>query len=96
MMSHGRMVARNALAKLISEHAGQTAMEYFGAPEWLAEVEGLAREAGMATRRAGPSVSVLRAEEMPASLSDRLGDGAVRRPANLEDVFVTLTGESVE
>jgi lipooligosaccharide transport system ATP-binding protein len=96
MMSHGRVVARDAPAKLISEHAGEIALEYFGSPDQLAEVERLAREAGMATRRAGPSVSVLRAEQMPPSLAERLGDSTVRRQANLEDVFVTLTGEGVE
>lgn len=96
MMSHGRVVARDAPAKLISEHAGETAMEYFGGPDQLAEVERQARKAGMSTRRAGPSVSVLRAEQMPPALAERLGDSTVRRQANLEDVFVTLTGESVE
>jgi len=96
MMSHGTVVARGAPAKLISEHAGDTALEYFGGPDRLAEVEQLARQAGMTTRRAGPSVSVLRAEDLPASLAAALGDGGVRRTANLEDVFVTLTGESVE
>ncbi|HEX6077082.1 MAG TPA: ABC transporter ATP-binding protein [Micromonosporaceae bacterium] len=96
MMSHGSVVARDAPGKLISEHAGETVMEYFGPPDRLAEVERLARQAGMATRRAGPSVSVLRAEQMPPSLLERLQDSAARRPANLEDVFVTLTGESVE
>ncbi|MCA1695600.1 MAG: ABC transporter ATP-binding protein, partial [Actinobacteria bacterium] len=44
--------------------------------------------------RTGPSVSVLRAEDIPDSLADELGQGAVRA-ANLEDVFVVLTGEEV-
>jgi lipooligosaccharide transport system ATP-binding protein len=39
-------------------------------------------------------VSVLRAEDMPPSVHDTLGVGA-ERAANLEDVFVTLTGEAV-
>ena len=38
------------------------------------------------------AVAVLRAEDLPAGL---LPDG-VRRPANLEDVFVLLTGEELE
>jgi lipooligosaccharide transport system ATP-binding protein len=96
MMNHGRLIARDAPGKLISRHAGETVMEYFGTPDRLAELERLARDAGMTTRRAGTSVSVLRAEQIPASLLDRMGDGAARRPANLEDVFVTLTGENVE
>jgi lipooligosaccharide transport system ATP-binding protein len=38
---------------------------------------------------------VLRAEQMPASLEDTLGEGVTRR-ATLEDVFVALTGEVIE
>jgi len=38
---------------------------------------------------------VLRAEAMPLDLVDSLGDGN-RRAANLEDVFVLLTGEKLE
>jgi lipooligosaccharide transport system ATP-binding protein len=47
-------------------------------------------------------VSVLRAERIPPSLADKLADGVnnghriVRRAASLEDVFVVLTGETVE
>jgi lipooligosaccharide transport system ATP-binding protein len=40
-------------------------------------------------------VSVLRAEALPESGLDEIGDH-VRRPANLEDVFVLLTGEGLE
>jgi lipooligosaccharide transport system ATP-binding protein len=32
---------------------------------------------------------------MPPELADKLGDG-VQRAANLEDVFVLLTGEKIE
>ncbi len=94
VMSHGRVIARGAPAALLTEHAGKSAMEYYGPPDRLTEVERLAVAAGMATRRTGPSVSVLRAEEIPPSLADALGPG-VERPANLEDVFVVLTGEVV-
>jgi len=41
-------------------------------------------------------VSVLRAETIPPSLDEELGPDGVRRAANLEDVFVVLTGERVE
>jgi lipooligosaccharide transport system ATP-binding protein len=47
------------------------------------------------TRRTGPSVSVLGSERAPRELMDDLGEG-VRRAANLEDVFVLLTGERLE
>jgi lipooligosaccharide transport system ATP-binding protein len=94
VMSHGKVIARGSPVDLLTEHAGKTAAEYYGPPERLAEVERVAQAAGMPTRRTGPSISVLRAEEMPESLVDELGEGH-RRSANLEDVFVTLTGEVV-
>jgi len=94
VMSHGTIIARGAPTTLLAQHAGRTVVEYYGPPPRLVEVESLVRRAGMSTRRTGPSVSVLRAEDMPPTLADELGDG-VRRAANLEDVFVALTGERV-
>ncbi|RBQ18746.1 ABC transporter ATP-binding protein [Spongiactinospora rosea] len=96
LMSHGRVVARGTPEKLIAEHAGAEVHEHYGPPERLAGLEEIAHEAGFPTRRTGPSVSVLQAERLPAAVSDRLGAPSIKRPANLEDVFVVLTGESVE
>ena len=45
---------------------------------------------GWATRRTGTSVTILRAE----TLDGAAPEGELR-PANLEDVFVLLTGEEV-
>jgi len=95
VMSHGRVIARGRPTALLDEHAGRTAIEFYGNPERLLEVEGLAHAAGLLTRRTGPAVSVLRAEAMPPELADKLGEG-VHRAANLEDVFVLLTGEKIE
>jgi lipooligosaccharide transport system ATP-binding protein len=95
VMSHGRVIARGAPGDLVELHAGRTVREFYGPPPRLLEVEAAARGAGMPTRRTGPSVSVLRAEQMPASLEDTLGEGVTRR-ATLEDVFVALTGEVIE
>ena len=95
VMSHGRVIARGAPGDLVELHAGRTVREYYGPPSRLVEVEAAARGAGMPTRRTGPSVSVLRAEQLPSSLGDTLGEGVTRR-ANLEDVFVSLTGEVIE
>ncbi|WP_267594127.1 ABC transporter ATP-binding protein [Carbonactinospora thermoautotrophica] len=95
IMLHGRLVTRGAPAELLDKYAGREAVEYYGPPPRLAEVEQRAQAAGLPTRRSGPAVSVLRAEDMPASLAAALGDG-VRRASNLEDVFVALTGETVE
>jgi lipooligosaccharide transport system ATP-binding protein len=94
VMSHGRIIAQGPPEALVTTHVGELATEFFGPPERLAEVEGAARAAGMSTRRTGPSVSILRSEDMPASLSDTVGAGSPR-PANLEDVFVLLTGEDI-
>jgi lipooligosaccharide transport system ATP-binding protein len=61
----------------------------YGRPDRLAEVEHEAAEKGLATRRTGTSVAVLGADRDGAAF-----DGE-RRPANLEDVFVLLTGEEI-
>jgi len=95
VMAHGRVIARGAPATLVAQHAGVEALEVYGSPGRLEQVEGLVAPHGFPTRRTGPSVSVLRAEALPLSLVDAIGD-AVRRPANLEDVFVLLTGERLE
>jgi len=94
VVSAGRVIAQGTPAELLAGHAGRSAVEYNGTPDRLSEVERIAAAAGMPTRRTGPSVSVLRAEEMPPSVADALGPGTPRA-ANLEDVFVTLTGEFV-
>ncbi|WP_207934396.1 ABC transporter ATP-binding protein [Actinomadura sp. KC06] len=96
LMSHGRVIARGSPSDLVAEYAGDRVIEHYGPPDRLMEVERLAKAAGLPTRRTGPSVSVLKAETIAPSLEDELGPDGVRRAANLEDVFVILTGERVE
>src|SRR5438067_10099666 len=91
IMSHGRAVAAGAPAELVAEHAGLEAVEVYGAPARLAEVEAEAAAAGLRTRRTGTSISVLGIE----GADGRVPHGE-RRPANLEDVFVLLTGEELD
>jgi lipooligosaccharide transport system ATP-binding protein len=87
IMSHGSAVAMGPPQELIAEHAGREAVEIYGPPAKLEQVEAEARAAGLATRRTGTSVAVLRLNgDAPAG---------ERRPANLEDVFVLLTGEEI-
>lgn len=95
VMRTGRIIARGAPGDLLAAHAGREAVEYYGGPDRLTHVERVAAGAGLPTRRTGPSVSVLRAESMTAEVAAALGEGG-RRAANLEDVFVVLTGESIE
>ncbi len=92
VMSHGAVVARGAPGDLRAAHVGSRATEYYGPPQRLASIEQTAQDRGLATRRTGPSIAVLRSEEAPDDLLDELGDG-VHRAATLEDVFVLLTGE---
>jgi lipooligosaccharide transport system ATP-binding protein len=91
IMSEGRAVATGPPAGLVLEHAGAEAVEVYGGVERLREVEAEAQAAGFPTRRTGTSISILRVE----GANGRTPEGE-RRPANLEDVFVLLTGEVVE
>src|SRR5687768_13542714 len=59
IMSHGKSVAVGAPRALIAEHAGPEAIEVYGSPRRLSEVEGIAHERGWRTRRTGTSVSIL-------------------------------------
>ena len=90
IMSHGKAVAAGPPAELVREHAGEEALEVYGSPARLAEVEQEAAGAGLRTRRTGTSIAVL-------GWTD--GNGfrleGERRQANLEDVFVLLTGEEI-
>jgi lipooligosaccharide transport system ATP-binding protein len=89
IMSHGEAVAVGPPSELIAEHAGNEALEVYGPPARLHEVEGIARARGWSTRRTGTSISILRANGDQSDL-----DGE-RRVTNLEDVFVLLTGEEI-
>jgi lipooligosaccharide transport system ATP-binding protein len=88
IMSHGKAVAAGPPAELVREHAGRDVLEVYGPPARLAEVEAEAESAGLRTRRTGTSVSIL-------DVDGFRGFDGVRRAANLEDVFVLLTGEEI-
>jgi lipooligosaccharide transport system ATP-binding protein len=90
IMSHGEAVAAGSPSDLILEHAGREVIEVYGAPARLVEVEAAAHAVGVRTRRTGTSVSILGADG-----ADGLQIEGERRPANLEDVFVLLTGEEI-
>jgi lipooligosaccharide transport system ATP-binding protein len=88
IMSHGKAVAVGSPRDLIHEHAGPQAVEVYGPPARLTEVEAAARARGWSTRRTGTSISIL------GGNGDVDIDGE-RRVTNLEDVFVLLTGEEI-
>src|SRR4051795_4203155 len=88
IMSHGSAVAVGPPDDLVGQYAGREAVEVYGSPSRLTEVETTARERGWSTRRTGTSISIL------GGNGDVDIDGE-RRITNLEDVFVLLTGEEI-
>jgi lipooligosaccharide transport system ATP-binding protein len=90
IMSHGSSVAAGPPAELVRTHAGTQVLEVYGAPVRLEEVEVEAGAHGLRTRRTGTSVSILGVDGR-----DEFPIEGERRPANLEDVFVLLTGEEI-
>jgi lipooligosaccharide transport system ATP-binding protein len=91
VMSAGRIIAEGTPAELIQAHAGREVLEVYGPPAQLAQLETLAEENGWRYRRSGPALALLEAE----ALNGQAPDG-IRRPANLEDAFVALTGQEIE
>jgi len=91
VMSSGRVVAEGPPAELVLTHAGEQVLEVYGSPARLEEVTEMATSHGWPNRRAGTAVAIMRAER----LNGEAPEGA-RRPANLEDAFVALTGEAIE
>ena len=91
VMSAGRIIAEGTPAQLILAHAGREVLEVYGPPARLTELEALAAERGWQHRRSGPAVALLGAEELNGEAPE-----GVRRPANLEDAFVALTGQEIE
>jgi lipooligosaccharide transport system ATP-binding protein len=88
IMSHGQCAATGRPSELVMQHAGHEVLEVYGPPARLEEVESEAAESGLKTRRTGTSVSIL-------GVNGFKGYEGQRRAANLEDVFVLLTGEEI-
>ncbi len=91
VMSGGRIIARGTPAELVGIHAGREVIEVYGPAARLAEVEQQAAQRGWTHRRSGAAVALLAAERLDGDAPE-----GVRRPANLEDAFVALTGETIE
>ena len=91
VMSGGKIVAQGTPRELVLAHAGEQVLEVYGPPAQLAEASEVVARNGWQSRRSGPALAIMRAE----SLNGEAPEG-VRRPANLEDAFVALTGEEIE
>jgi lipooligosaccharide transport system ATP-binding protein len=88
IMSHGKAIAVGSPKELIRKHAGSEAIEVYGSPAQLHEVEAVAKSKGWSTRRTGTSISILHSK-------GKVEFEGERRETNLEDVFVLLTGEEI-
>ena len=91
VMSAGAIIAQGTPAELVQQYAGREVVEVYGPPAELAELEELAAEREWRFRRSGPAVALLEAERLDGQAPE-----GVRRPANLEDAFVALTGQEIE
>lgn len=91
VMAAGQIVALGRPDELVRAHAGREVVEVYGPPARLAEVDADAAERGWQTRRSGPAVAILRAEELDGATPE-----GERRAATLEDAFVVLTGQEID
>ncbi len=87
----GKIIAQGTPSQLVTTHAGREVLEVYGPPAELAQLEAQATERGWPYRRSGPAVALLEAERLNGDAPE-----GVRRPANLEDAFVALTGQEIE
>lgn len=90
VMAAGKQVAAGHPTALTHRYAGREAVEVYGPPAKLAEVEASAQADGFTTRRTGTSVAILGVDNPPGPVPD-----GERRPTTLEDAFVVLTGEEI-
>jgi len=99
IMDHGRIIACNSPRELIRAHIEPEVVEAFGdgAPAWAARAADTL--GGMATRveTVGETVFCYTADARPllAALEHEPGLRFLHRPANLEDVFLKLTGREL-
>ncbi len=99
IVDHGRVLARGRPDRLVADHVrSDVVVEVHGDDALRRRVEAAAAAAALAHRSAGTSVAVFTGDVEAAIGHDpRLSPGdldhRLRRPANLEDVFVSLTGE---
>ena len=91
VMSAGRMIAQGTPAELTHAHAGRRGARGLRVAGAAGRARKLAASRGWSHRRSGPALALLRAEELNCDAPE-----GVRRPANLEDAFVALTGEEIE
>ncbi len=95
ILDHGRVIAQGSPRELIAAHIEPEVVEAFGdaAPDWAAQARDLAPRVEVT----GETVFCYTADARPvlASLEGRSGLRYLHRAANLEDVFLKLTGREL-
>ena len=96
IMSDGDVIAQGAPEELIERHLARQAVEFEATPE---EEDALLRGLGESPRRYRSGNRTMIYLDDPVRLLDRIkgrpGFEVTVRPANLEDVFLSLTGASL-
>ncbi|HEX7812697.1 MAG TPA: nodulation factor ABC transporter ATP-binding protein NodI, partial [Burkholderiales bacterium] len=95
IMDHGRIISTGTPRELISRHIEPEVLEVYGegVDEWAREHARLAERA----EHTGETVFCYThaAASLMATLENRTGLRYLHRPANLEDVFLKLTGRDL-
>ena len=96
VIDHGRMIACDAPRALIAEHVEPEVVEVYGdeVKSWAeAHGRGLAKRLEIAGETA--FCYAIDAKPLLADLATRMGVHYLHRPANLEDLFIKLTGREL-
>ncbi|OGA77631.1 MAG: nodulation factor ABC transporter ATP-binding protein NodI [Betaproteobacteria bacterium RIFCSPLOWO2_12_FULL_65_14] len=96
IMDRGRLIAEGSPRKLIEQHIEPEVVEVYG--EGVAQwATGAAREAALRCEQSGETVFCYAADARPllARLEAERDLRYLHRPANLEDVFLKLTGREL-
>ena len=96
VLDHGRVIAQGRPRELIAAHLERDVIEVFGAGA-LALIDSPLAHMAQRVERSGETVFFYtdEAPAMLAQLASHTGLRSLHRPANLEDLFLKLTGRQI-
>jgi lipooligosaccharide transport system ATP-binding protein len=95
VMDRGRILVQGTPGELVREHAGERVAEVRVSHDRKAGLLEVLGERGLTFEDAGDTVSVFDNGELSLDGDGLAGQQVVYRPANLEDVFLRLTGRGL-
>lgn len=97
ILNHGEIVAQGEPQQLITDMVGIDVFEVHDRPEELKKLEAIAHECQANTERVTDGLFIYTGREC-SELEDKVRTSSywLRRPANLEDLFIQLTGRSLQ